>query len=445
MAVLHRFVRGLLRLGLKAFFRELEVRGADLLPAEGPLVIAANHPNSLMDPFLLLAALDRPICFLAKAPLFEKPVLGWFLRGLRCIPAHRKQDEGYAKEKNEGLYEAAAEVLSRGPALGIFPEGKSHSEPQLAEFRHGAARIALETEMRRGGVRVQLVGIHFEQSRGFRGKALLNLGPPVEVASYRERYAAEPRETTAALTADLQSRLSERVLEADNREILELADLLARMRALETGTPDDLPEAFDRKKRILAGYRTLRERVPAEVEALRTDLRRYRAMLDLLGVREELVAADYRFGRVAAYAARNTFLLALGLPLMALGLAAGFVPYLGSWIVSRFWSRDADSRAGMGFLAALVLFPAWWGALSWAGLFWRGVPGFLAVLAASPLAGLFALYWMDRWHRVLGQTWGLWMAIALPSARALLRRMRRRALGRAERLLAQLPATTDSA
>ncbi len=445
MGVLYRFVRGLLRLGLKAFFRELEVRGAGNLPAEGPLVIAANHQNSMMDPFLLLAALDRPICFLAKAPLFETPVLGWFLKGLRCIPAHRKQDEGYAKEKNEALYEAAAEVLARGPALGIFPEGKSHSEPQLAEFRHGASKIALETEVRRGGVRVQLVGLHFERTRGFRGKALLNLGPPVEVAAYRERYAADPREATSALTAELQSRLSGMVLQADDRELLALADLLARMRALETGKPDELAGAFDRKKRILDAYRALRDRAPTEIDALRTDLRRYRGMLDLLGVREEQVAADYRFGRVLAYAARNSLLLAVGLPFMALGLAAAFVPYLGSWLVSRFWSDKPDSRAGMGFMAALLCFPAWWGGLAWAAWRWAGVPALLTALSLSPVVSLFALHWMDRWHRVIGQTWGLWMAIALPSARGLLRRMRRRALRRAERLLAQWPATTDSA
>ncbi|HEX7901235.1 MAG TPA: 1-acyl-sn-glycerol-3-phosphate acyltransferase, partial [Planctomycetota bacterium] len=320
--MVYAFVRGLLRWGLRAFFREIEVRGAENLPLDGPCVVAANHHNSMLDPFLLLAALDRPLCFIAKAPLFRMPVLGWFLRRLRCIPAHRKQDAGYAKELNEGIYAAAAETLAAGPALAVFPEGKSHSEPQLAEFRHGASKIALEA-----GARVQLVGIHFEETRGFRGKVLIQLGPPIAAAEYRARYAADPREAVAALTADLQARLSEMILTAETQEVLRQADLLARMRATEeVGRAHRTEEAFDRKKLILDRYRVLRERAPREVDALRDGLDRYEALLRRLGAREEDVAADYRPGKVLRDAAANTLLLLLGLPFLAVGLAANFVP-----------------------------------------------------------------------------------------------------------------------
>src|SRR5688500_349087 len=131
MGLIYTFARGVLRWGLRAFFREIEIRGAENLPLDGPCIVAANHHNSMLDPFLLLVALDRPLCFIAKAPLFRVPVLGWFLRRLRCVPAHRKQDAGYAKELNEGLYKAAADAMASGPALAIFPEGQSHSEPRL--------------------------------------------------------------------------------------------------------------------------------------------------------------------------------------------------------------------------------------------------------------------------------------------------------------------------
>src|SRR2546422_2306328 len=111
MGLFYGFVRGFLRIGLRAFFREIEVRGRDNLPHEGPCIVAANHHNSMMDPLLLFVAVDRPMCFIAKAPLFKVPVFGWLLRRLRCIPAYRSQDPGYAKEKNEELFRAAAETL----------------------------------------------------------------------------------------------------------------------------------------------------------------------------------------------------------------------------------------------------------------------------------------------------------------------------------------------
>src|SRR5262252_4405474 len=103
------------------------------------------------------------------------------------------------------------------------------------------------------------------------------------------------------------------ILTAESQEVLRLADLLARMRALqELGRPHETAEAFDRKKLILERYRFLRDRVPEEVDELRRQLARYEAFLDHLGIREEHVTVDYRIGRALRYAAANTLVLALG-------------------------------------------------------------------------------------------------------------------------------------
>jgi 1-acyl-sn-glycerol-3-phosphate acyltransferase len=438
MSLVYRLVRGTLRLGLKAYFRQIEVHGLEHLPDRGPCVVLANHPNSMIDPFLLIAATERPLSFLAKAPLFGVPVLGWVLRRLLCIPAFRGQDPGYAKEKNQSLYEAAGRLLAEGRALAIFPEGKSHDEPALAEFKHGAARIAFEAQERGGAVQVLLVGLHYGRARGFRGRALLQFGPPLGLEERRGDYGRDPRAAVAALTAELQERLSERVLSAESRDVLRLADLLARMRALEAGGPDGLKEGFDRRRRVLACYREFRERAPAEVEALRRDLARYERLLDLLGVRDEHVAADYRAGRAVGFALKNTFLLALGLPFLAAGLACNLLPYLASWAAARVFGREPITRASAGFFAALVFFPLAWAALAVLAWRWAGRPGAITALAAAPLCGLVALHGMDRWHRVLGETGGLALALARPAARATLRRLRRRALARAGRLLEEI-------
>ncbi len=435
--MIYRLTKGLVRLGLRAFFREIEVRGAENLPGDGPCIVAANHHNSMIDPFLLLAMLDRPLCFIAKEPLFRTPVVGWFLRRLRCIPAYRSQDPGYSKEKNDALFAAAAETLATGPALALFPEGRSHSEPQLAEFRHGASKIALETETRRSGVRIQLVGLHYEETRGFRGRVLIQLGPTVAASGVLERYRADARAGIAALTEELQQRLSEMILTAESREVLRLADLLARMRALqEKGRPHETAEAFDRKKLILDRYRILREREPGEVERLRLQLSRYENVLARTGLHEEQVGADRRIGGVLASAAWNTLILALGLPFLALGIATNVLPYALSWLVARFSTRLPDRRASAGFFTALATLPLYWAGLAaYAGRRW-GLDVGLAIAAVGPLSGVLALHSMDRWHEVFVQSWALWLSLVRPSARAMLRRMRSRALARADRLLA---------
>ncbi|HLF91949.1 MAG TPA: 1-acyl-sn-glycerol-3-phosphate acyltransferase, partial [Planctomycetota bacterium] len=354
MGLLYSALRGLLRLGLRAYFQEIEVDGRENVPAEGPCVIVANHHNSMMDPFLIIAACERPLAFIAKAPLFSAPLLGAALRGLGCIPAHRSQDPGFAKEKNQALYEAAARTLASGRMLAVFPEGKSHSDPHLAEFRHGASRIALEAETLRGGVRIQLVGIHFEETRGFRGKPLLQFGPALELEGWKGRFAEDPRAATAALTDELRARLSEMILSAESHEVLRLAELVRKMDVLERGRPEDLKDEFDRRKFILETYRDLRERVPLEVEALRTDLARYQQTLDLLGVRDDQVAQDYRLGRVLGRALGRTLALALGMPFVAVGLACNLLPYLLSRTAANLFSGTADRKAGTAFMTALL-------------------------------------------------------------------------------------------
>jgi 1-acyl-sn-glycerol-3-phosphate acyltransferase len=435
----YTFVRGLVRLGLNAYFRDIEVHGTEHLEGSGPRIIAGNHNNGMIDPILIIAASERPITFIAKAPLFKVPILGWFLRHLHCIPAYRSQDAGYAKEKNDQLYEQAARQLASGPALALFPEGKSHSEPQLAELKHGAAKIALEAETRQGQARIQPVGLHFERTRAFRGKVLVQFGPPIELGEWKGRYAEDPKAATASLTEELQRRLSDRILHAESQQILRLADLVERMGVLEEVGAQDLKSSFDRKKFLLDTYRDLRERAPAEVEALRTDLVRYQETLDLLKVRDDQVAQDYRFGRVLGFTLKNAILLILGLPFMALALVCNFPAYITCVGIVRMFGRDGDLRATYGLLPAIFIYPAYWAALAYAGWRLEELPGLLAVLVAAPLSGLVALHWMDRWGRVLRASWGLLAALALPGARASLRRIRRRVLDRVKRLAEALP------
>ncbi len=432
--MLYGTVRGLLRLGLRGWFREVEVHGRENVPADGPLVMIANHHNGMIDPFLLIAASDRPVTFVAKAALFRVPVLGWILKALHCMPAYRGEERDYSKDKNQALFEAAAALLAEGRALGIFPEGKSHLDPKLHDFKHGASRIAFDAQAKGAPVRVAFVGIHFERTRGFRGKALVQFGPTVGLDAHRERYSQDPRAATAALSEELHGRLSEMILTAESRELVRLADLVERMGVLDEGEPG-LKAGFERKKALLEGYATVRERAPEDVAQLEEDLRHYRRFLDALGVRDDQVAHDYRFGHVLAYALRNTLLLAFGLPLVIVGLACNLAPYLIALGCAKL-GRSLDVRTSIGFLVAAVAFPLTWAALGFGGWMLARGWGLAAALAAAPLSGAVALRWMDQWHRVIQSTWGLWTAIALPAARAKLRRMRARIIARVEKLIA---------
>lgn len=135
-------MRRALQAVVEAVFRVLfsyDCRGEELLPAEGPAIVAANHP-SYLDPVALSLQVARPIHFLAWDALFRVPLLGPLIRLFGAIPVDVRPGAGGS------AYATARQLLEEGRLVGIFPEGKRSShgwmEPRL---REGAARLALET------------------------------------------------------------------------------------------------------------------------------------------------------------------------------------------------------------------------------------------------------------------------------------------------------------
>ena len=157
-------------LGLLSCYRaDLEFTGRDQLPDEGPVLVCANHANSLLDPVLVGMTARRPVRFVAKAPLFKSPVLGPLMGALGMIPAFRGQDDRRQVKNNQQSLDKGVNALVQGDAVGIFPEGKSHDYLRVEMVRGGAARMALEA-VRQGADQLQLVplGLNYRWKERFR-------------------------------------------------------------------------------------------------------------------------------------------------------------------------------------------------------------------------------------------------------------------------------------
>src|SRR3954471_19588033 len=116
------FSRGWARALVRFYYPRIEVTGASLISREGPVLLVANHPNSLIDPVLLGIAAQRPVRLMAKAPLFAVPVFGGVLRALGMVPAYRGSDDAKQVSKNLESLAVAARQLATGCVMGIFPE-----------------------------------------------------------------------------------------------------------------------------------------------------------------------------------------------------------------------------------------------------------------------------------------------------------------------------------
>lgn len=188
----YELVRSAVRPVVQALYR-LEVRGLDQVPADGPLIVAANHA-SVLDPLVLGCALPRPLRFLAKEELWSHPVVGWALDALGGIPVARGRGDVAALA-------AARSALGRGEAVGLFPEGGVRRH---GPWLRGAARLALVTGAPL--LPVRLLGTAAAISRGRVGlpRVAVLVGAPLAVASGRPTVAAA-RGLTAQLQAAVES------------------------------------------------------------------------------------------------------------------------------------------------------------------------------------------------------------------------------------------------
>ncbi len=116
------------------FWYNPHIIGKENIPKKGGVVIACNHKH-IMDQCLTVCATHRPISYMAKSEYFS----GHFARFFKltgCICVNRNGDDEAAKLE-------ANEVLKKGDALGIFPEGtRNKTDDILMPFKYGAASLA---------------------------------------------------------------------------------------------------------------------------------------------------------------------------------------------------------------------------------------------------------------------------------------------------------------
>jgi 1-acyl-sn-glycerol-3-phosphate acyltransferase len=146
-------------------------------PPTGGLVIAANH-QTYFDPFWISIAFERPIRYLAWNELFKWPLASKPLELLGAWPL--VIDRG-----NPTAYRRSLQWLRKGGAVMIFPEGgRSGADGELARFKTGAARLALEA-----GVPIQPVTIRGGHRVWPRGQKWPRLGR-VEIIIHPARRPA---------------------------------------------------------------------------------------------------------------------------------------------------------------------------------------------------------------------------------------------------------------
>ena len=120
-------------------------KGGENIPETGGCVLAVNHISHL-DPLTcahFVYAWGRIVRFLAKAELFDVPVLGRIVKDAHQIPVYRMTTDASLS------FRAAVEAVDRGECVIVYPEGTITRQPDLWPMsgKTGAARIALSADV----------------------------------------------------------------------------------------------------------------------------------------------------------------------------------------------------------------------------------------------------------------------------------------------------------
>lgn len=118
-------------------FHRLEIVGKENVPKQGGVLLCGNHIN-ILDPPLVGAASPRDVHFMAKAELFEVPVLKSLLPQIKAFPVKRGAVDRQALKT--GL-----KVLEEGKVLGLFPEGTRSKDGKIGKALAGAGFFALKS------------------------------------------------------------------------------------------------------------------------------------------------------------------------------------------------------------------------------------------------------------------------------------------------------------
>ncbi|MCP2030479.1 1-acyl-sn-glycerol-3-phosphate acyltransferase [Okibacterium sp. HSC-33S16] len=179
------------------------VTGAENIPATGGAVLAITHFGYMdfaLTEWMIWGRNRRRVRFLAKKGAFDKPVVGWLLRGMRHISVDMKA--------GAEAFSQAIVALKAGEMLGVFPEAGVNTSFTVRELKTGTIRMAAEAHV--PVIPIAVWGGHRLLTKGRKPSFREAWGTPISYVvgeAFSVDPSADPRESTLKLRATMQALL----------------------------------------------------------------------------------------------------------------------------------------------------------------------------------------------------------------------------------------------
>ena len=198
---------------LKNSYRKVEVKGEENLPTDGPIILAPNHCNTLMDALVMLRAYNKPTVFGARADMFNNKMVAKIMYFLRILPMVRQRDGLRNVLKNVETQDIIVETLEHDVRFCIFPEGRHRAAKSLLPLGKGICRAALAANTKFGDkkpIYIVPVGIEYGDFFRYRSTSLVTYGKPINVTEFVKSVETDNEaQIIDHLKKELTTRMSE--------------------------------------------------------------------------------------------------------------------------------------------------------------------------------------------------------------------------------------------
>ncbi len=199
------------KFAIRIYCRQLAINNKDNLLLNGPLLIAANHPNSFLDAIILSTLFRRPVYSLARGDAFARPLYKKLLLSLNMFPVYRISEGAENLENNYDTFENCREIFRKNGIVLIFSEGRCINEWKLRPLKKGTARLALSSWQEGIPLKILPTGINYQSFTSFGKNVQLNFGSFITEADIgtADAFGKTINEFNDRLRASLQNLVLE--------------------------------------------------------------------------------------------------------------------------------------------------------------------------------------------------------------------------------------------
>lgn len=409
--MIYKFLKQIIKAALFFFFRKIIVTGKEYIPTSGPLILVANHPNTLMDPLLIAAIADQRVGFVANAGIFVNKFISRIFNYFHVIPIFRKSDiQAGEKPDNRKAFIKCHEYLADKGTLLIFPEGTSHYELKLREIKTGTARIALSYEELKGfegHLNIVPIALDYSDSIQFRSMVSVTVCPALSVSSYKLSYKKNEFNTVIDLTEAIRKELAEIIPQTSDKEqekfLVRAHQFYTIYYSPKADLNSDPRQSLELRNEVSKALRFLyRENSQLYLDIQRKLLLFYN-MLKEEKLSPYVIPTDTIEHKGLVIDGLNILKFILLFPLYLFGLGSNYAPYILTARIFRALKLEIEYKAPVQMIIGMFIFPLYYALIIWifrsyvSNDLWHGI----TLFCIMPIAGYITLYFYTQLRRFL--------------------------------------------